>query len=49
MMIRQMTLINKMSHASPNIRLAGKLMKHSKMPLYKRVWYGAKAVVDYSK
>ena len=49
MMIRQMTLINKMSHASPSIRLAAKLMKHSKLPLYKRVWHGVRAMLDFSK
>lgn len=49
MMIRQMTLINKMSHASPNIRLAAKLMKHAKLPIYKRAWHGARAIYDYSK
>mmetsp|Transcript_21268 Transcript_21268/g.28500 ORF Transcript_21268/g.28500 Transcript_21268/m.28500 type:complete len:191 (-) Transcript_21268:3651-4223(-) len=49
MMIRQMTLINKMSHASPSIRLAAKLMKHSTLPFHKRVWHGARAIVDFSK
>jgi hypothetical protein len=48
-MFRQMTLINKMSQASPNIRLAAKLLKHSKMPLYKRVFHFSRAVIDYSK
>ena len=49
MMVKQMILINKMSQASPTIRLAAKLVKHSKMPLYKRVWYGARAILDLSK
>ena len=44
-----MTLINKMSHASPSIRLAVKLTKHSELPLYKRVWLGARAVLDFSR
>lgn len=44
-----MVLINKMSHASPSIRLAAKLIKHSKMPLYKRVFHGGRAIYDYSK
>ena len=49
MMIRQMILINKMSYASPSFRLAAKLIKHSKMPLYKRIWHGARALLDFSK
>ena len=49
MMIRQMILINKMSHASSSIRLATKLMKSSKMPIHKRAWYGTKAILDFSK
>lgn len=49
LMIRQMILINKMSHASPNIRLAAKLFKHSKLPLHKRIWHAGRAIVDYSR
>ena len=49
LMIRQMTLINKMSSASPDIRLAAKLFKHSKMALPKRAWYFARAVYNYQK
>ena len=49
MMIRQMTLINKMSHASPSIRLAAKLVKHSTLPWYKRGWHGARAMYDFAK
>jgi len=49
MMIRQMTLINKMSHASPSVRLAAKLMKHSDLPLHKRAWYGIKSMLDFSR
>jgi len=49
MLIRQMTLINKISYASPNIRLTWKLMNHSKLPIYKRAWYGARAVLDLTK
>jgi len=49
LMIRQMTLINKVSQASPNIRLAMKLFKFSKMPLHKRVYYLGKTVLDYQK
>ena len=48
-MIRQMILINKMSHASPSIRLAAKLVKHADMPLYKRIWYGARTIFSYAK
>ena len=48
-MVRQMILINKMSHASPSIRLTAKLIKHAKMPLYKRVFHGGRAMYDYSK
>lgn len=44
-----MTVINKMSQASPNIRLAAKLFKHSKLPLHKRLWHTFRAIVDYSK
>ena len=44
-----MVLINKMSHASPAIRLATKLMKSSKLPIYKRAWYGTKAILDFAK
>jgi membrane protein insertase Oxa1/YidC/SpoIIIJ len=47
LMIRQMTLINKMSQASPNIRLASKLFKHSKLPLYSRCYHLAKSFFDY--
>ena len=49
MMIRQMTLINKMSHASPSFRLAAKLFKHSKLPIHKRLFYTAQALVDYAR
>jgi len=49
LMIRQMTLINKVSQASPNIRLAFKLFKHSKMGLHKRIYYLTKAVLDYQR
>ena len=49
MMIRQMVLINKMSHASPNIRLAAKLFKHSKLPIHKRAWYAFRAMYSYAK
>jgi membrane protein insertase Oxa1/YidC/SpoIIIJ len=49
LMIRQMTLINKVSQASPNIRLAMKLFKHSKLGLHKRVWYLSKAMLDYQR
>lgn len=48
-MFRQMVLINKMSHASPNIRITAKLFKFAKMPLYKRLFYGAGACIDYAK
>ncbi len=49
MMISQMVLINKMSHASASFRLAAKLVKHSKMPLYSRIWHGGRAMLDYAK
>ena len=49
MMIRQMILINKMSHASPSFRLAAKLFKHSKLPIHKRLFYTAQALVDYAR
>ena len=48
-MIGQMTLINKMSQASPNIRLATKLLKHSKMNIFKRLYYFVAAMLDYQK
>jgi len=44
-----MTLINKMSQASPNIRMAAKLFKHAELPLYKRVFHLGRAVIDYSR
>lgn len=49
MMIQQMTLINKMSGASPNVRLAVKLFKHSNLALHKRLYYLIKAVFDFQK
>lgn len=49
LMIRQMTLINKMSQASPNIRLAVKLFKFSKLPIHKRAYHFGSAVLDYQK
>lgn len=49
MMFRQMTLINKISQASPNIRMAAKLFKHSELPLHKRIWHTGRAMVNYSK
>jgi membrane protein insertase Oxa1/YidC/SpoIIIJ len=49
LMIRQMVLINKMSQASPNIRLAAQLFKHSKLSLPKRAYYFTKALVDFQK
>lgn len=48
-MIRQMALINKMSHASPNIRITAKLFKFAKMPLHKRLYHSVAACVDYAK
>ena len=47
LMIRQMTLINKVSQASPNIRLAAKLFKHSKLSFPKRAYHLSKAVLEY--
>ena len=44
-----MTLINKMSQASPNIRLASNLFKHSKLPLHKRLYHLGSAVLDYQR
>ncbi len=49
LMLRQMTLINKISQASPNIRMAAKLFKFSDLPLHKRIWHTARAMLDYSK
>jgi membrane protein insertase Oxa1/YidC/SpoIIIJ len=49
LMIRQMTLVNKMSRASPNIRLATSLFKHSKMPFHKRLYYLAAAIYNFQK
>lgn len=49
LMIRQMVLINKMSHASPSIRLAAKLFKHSKLPIPSRVWNSVRAMVDFAQ
>lgn len=48
-MIGQMTLINKMSQASPNIRLAVTLFKRSKMNIFKRIYYLCSAVLDYQR
>jgi len=48
-MIRQMVLINKMGQASPNIRLAINLFKHSKLPFFKRLRFTASAIYDYAK
>ena len=45
----QMVLINKMSAASPSIRLAFKLMRFSKLPLHKRAWHGTRAIFDFTK
>lgn len=47
--VLQMTLINKMSTASPHIRLATKLFKHSKMALPKRLWYFVAAIYNFQK
>lgn len=47
MMIRQMSLINQMSSASPNIRLAYQLFKHSKLSLPVKTWHFLKACVNY--
>ena len=44
-----MILINKMSHASPNIRLVAKMFKQANLPFHKRVWYAGSAIYDYSK
>jgi membrane protein insertase Oxa1/YidC/SpoIIIJ len=49
MMLRQMTLINKISQASPNIRMAAKLFKHSNLPLHQRIWHTARAMVEYAR
>lgn len=49
MMIRQMTLINKMSHASPHIRMIGKLFKNSKLPIPNKAYHAFRAVYDYAK
>lgn len=48
-MIRQMVLINKMSGASPNMRLAGKMFKHIDKGLITRASWTAKAVLDLAK
>lgn len=44
-----MVNINKISQASPNIRMAAKLFKHSKLPLHKRIWHTIRASYDFSK
>jgi len=49
LMIRQMVLINKMSHASPSIRLAAKLFKHSKLALPSRVYNSLRAMIDFAQ
>jgi membrane protein insertase Oxa1/YidC/SpoIIIJ len=49
LMLRQMALINKMSHASPNIRITAKLFKFAKMPLHQRLYHGFRACVDYAR
>ena len=49
LMIRQMTLINKMSQASPNIRLASKLLKHSKLSWPTKITHFVSAIYNYQK
>jgi membrane protein insertase Oxa1/YidC/SpoIIIJ len=49
LMLKQMTLINQVSQASPNIRLATMLFKKSKMGLHKRIYYYARALLDYQR
>lgn len=49
LMIRQMVVINKISQASPNIKLARQLFKYSKMNVFPRVWNFARAIYDYTK
>lgn|ERR1719491_1845925 len=48
-MISQMVLINKTSHASPNIRLVSNLFKNTNLSFPVRAWYSARAVLDYAK
>ena len=49
LMWRQMALVNKMSQASPNIRLATKLLKHSKLAWPVKIKHFVSAVYDYQK
>ena len=49
MMIKQMVLINKMSHASPSIRLTSNLFKHSELPFYKKAWYAGRAIFNFAR
>jgi hypothetical protein len=49
LMLRQMALINKMSHASPNFRITAKLFKFAKLPLHKRIYHSAAACIDYAR
>lgn len=48
-MLRQMALINKMSHASPNFRITAKLFKFSKLPLHRRIYHSVAACVDFAR
>ena len=44
-----MTVINKMSHAGPHIRMAGKLFKNSQMWLPKKAYHALLAIYMFAK
>ena len=48
-MIRQMILINKMSGASPNMRIIGKIFQHVDVNLIKKSTWGIKSAIDLAK
>ena len=43
-----MVLINKMSQASPHIRLVSELFKHSDLPIYKKVYYSGRSLYTFA-
>ena len=49
MMVRQMVLINKMSYAAPNFKLAFQLARKAKMPFPKRMWHGFRSCLNFAK
>lgn len=47
LMVKQMTLVNKVGQASPNIRLAMAVFKKSKMRIDKRLYYLIRSIYEY--